>query len=798
MATTVQAPVLMEEIEYHPNYNSEAGVLASIQAYLGHANSKKEGVAYLDTLPKFVDIRASARFNAPGSAPGEGRLGNKFQVLSTLHPGTLQQDLIALQKKGGKPQPFRKADLSFLSAIFDRGQKHIFFGLPMMLITPDAFLPKAKEGEKKPEPVIPLHDPKGKSWSLFYVIPPKFAAQIIISLYIHNHPDTTVAKVNQRVRVLLAEFKAAWEISTNDPSNDKETKAIELFDKCYFPRFPTIFCNQGIFGTFNLIASDYITSQDEKAQTATSTESKKRTTRPTVEVSEEDDVDTIPLMDVNDSNEFSAAPKGRKTGVKKQTKQQPATSSRDTVEDDGEVTESKSQPRNATKRQATAAKKALTDSVNEKRVLAHHIAGSLTKNPDAETLEYDLANADFTNLPVPTREPTVDVDEGGDEGTELSVLDRIKACAELSPTPERLSELTTWTSDKFNKVCVSLDDIFTGLKSPEILRKSLGAHLLQSLEKISQKSLQDTNPEWVGNPKMVADKPNTRGAGIKRTLKLPEDMRLHLGTYSLLMQLLQDENPELQKFLSEIPERITKPQMPAGQAVFVPMTSNEVPLGENMGWYNYMLYQGSSNAEQILDLVVKCIEATYEAFGLELEEVLKEIEKKQASVSVALYTARHRQIKLAKHSLRLLEEKEKEKAQILLLLEEKEKEKTKALHDLTVEHEIKVDELQQRIAYLESENARLSESAKNGIKEKAPVAAAVAKSKPPLPLPTPVLQKTPAKPPPVPSQGKTKPSMPILQLQDDPEEETIEEETEIPVVPIPTSTASGDYEDDNY
>jgi hypothetical protein len=773
---------LQDTFCYHPNCNKKEGVVNALATYSRNTNSKIDGEELQKKIPKIIDLRASAIFQSPPGPDGERTIQHKFHILSSLHMGSLERDLIAVQEKGGKTQPLRKVDLSFLTAVFDRAGKHVLFVYPVCLLNPDAFIPKNKDA-KKPDELLKPIDVKSVEIYQFYVVPPKFAAQMFISLYIHNNPDSTMPKTSHQVRPLFTAFEASWSIILNNPTNGDESMAIELSTGCYFPHFPSIFMNPQTMESVKLTATDYILKPGEVVEknTPAADATKKRGKRPPSASSDhedEEDYNTIPLMDVNDKAEFAAGPKRARGG--KSTKTPEKIVEIQLEDDDGETTESKSTPRNTNKRQATVSKKTSTEAVPEKRLPANKIAGSLMKTAATdENLDTDFLNEDLPLLPIPQQKKSSSSSSSPD--SEESAMSRIVACANMEPNPESLNNLTNWIGEKFNECGVSLDNIFTAIKTPESLRKALAASLKESLEKVSQKSLQDTNPAWVGNPTKVADKPTTRVATIKKSLGVPEDMRLHLGTYSLLMQLVQDDNTELQGHLEGIYEKITKPPVAAAEAVFVPMTPTEVPVGESMLWYNLMLYQGSHNIEQILKLVIKNIEATYEAFGLELGELFADVEKKQKMVHDALSKARHRQIKLAKHTL--------------LLLDEAAKEKEKALADRDSEHQLKVDELQKRIEFLEAENIKLRERPLNGEKGKpAPsLPTPPAASKPKVPAIN-YLQKSQPQAPKAPAKPLSTPTPQLLQLEDDDPIDDFENEP-IPVATKkPVSVANDDYD----
>ena len=626
MASSSQRPPVstlapQTSIGYDVNCNTPGAIMKVITNYLKHANSKLSAVDLQTKTPMTIDLLASVNV----IVAGEKKPQNKFMVISTLHHASLQEDLLALYEQKGKTQSLRQCDLSFLTAVYNRVDNQIHFILPTIILNPEVVAPKNDETTSVKKGAVEVSQLK---WSEFYILPPKVAAQVIISLYIHNNPSDE-PKNSLRASPLFNDFKAAWQLSDVDPENKEDTKVIQIKPGCYFPRFPSCFLNPGGLKDITVRASDYINKPGEAPKKAAGEASKKRTSRSAKSSEDEEEVvaemdtadhDTLAYIDTNDGFDVTPAsrkkknPPPSKTSVATKKKQTLPPPSNITLEDDGDDTESSSAPKPAKKRQATPSKKS-SEPVGEKRVSASLIAGSLTVNEITEKI------LDDTFKDVPSVCPPSD-----SLASYSDALVKIQACAKMPEDNETAENLVSGFGKEVRKIMESTLEIFGGFKSGEVVRRALAGILTQKLSEISEESLKATDASWVDNEDLVAPAPKTRIHDIKSRLGIPDDVHLPLGTYATLFGLLRDSDPALKGHATAGASMMARPKTAGLQSVFVPTTPSQIPKNEASSNYAFMLFQGAENTNLLVDLLTECFTDTSDNFVPELESVLSTVE----------------------------------------------------------------------------------------------------------------------------------------------------------------------------
>lgn len=770
MSSTAQKPVplpLQTGFSYDPNCNKQEGVLKALELYTKNPASGNPIKDVLATIPWEIDLRTSVSVRVGGASSVKGR----YLILSTLYLNNLQESIVEWQSKNTKTMSLRQFPLSFLTVVFDRLRMHVLFVVPSVMLNPEVSSPKGDETISVKKGSV---DNTKIHWSKFYVLPPKVAAQAFISLFIHNNPAETPKdasgeeqKNSLRASPLFNDFKTSWQSSDNNSRSTKDTKTVCLCKNIEFPRFPSIFVNHEMFKDVTVRASDYINKPGEVTKKPATEATKKRTKRSSNSSDEEDQAvseevisehDTLAYIDTNDS--FDATPSTRKNPSAKNSKSPiPSSSSpspmktpvvtkqkqkipppKTPLKDDntGNDSESSSSAKPAKKRQATAAKKS-SEPVGEKRAPASLLAGSLTVNGVTQR----ILDASFED--VSTTYPLQET--ASDSAVEASsdALKMIQAYAKMPETDSNADTLVKGFGDEFKDIMTKTLQVFDAFKSDDVVRQALATNIIEQLPEISKASLEATNPDWVDNEEYVTEG-KSRIVDIKTRLGIPDDVHLPLGVFSTLFGLLKNSEDALHKHASDGSAMMARPKFQKSQSLFVPMTPFQVPVGSGNMEYSFMLFQGAENADRIVNGIIDCFKGTADGFATTLESSLSTIEDLEKKTKEALNAARHRQIKLAKHSLLLLKTAESEKKAIVQELEQFKISSAATERDNNLE----IESLRAQIASLEKELK--------------------AKSK------TPVSSPSPSKPSPKPitlvakKPNNYKPPVPpkTLELEDDP------------------------------
>ena len=148
--------------------------------------------------------------------------------------------------------------LSFLTTVFDRLRMHTLFVVPVVMLNPEVASPKGNE-------TIPVKKGAAEnslnSTSEFYVLPPKTATQMLVSLFIHNNPSDEPKNNNLRRCPLFNDFKTSWQLNDSNSSDKRNTKTVRVWKDVYFPKFPSVFLDHG---EVTVRGSDYIAKPGAK------------------------------------------------------------------------------------------------------------------------------------------------------------------------------------------------------------------------------------------------------------------------------------------------------------------------------------------------------------------------------------------------------------------------------------------------------------------------------------------------------------------------------------------------------
>lgn len=649
---------LQPKLNFHPDCNTRNVVHKLVEAYTSHPNSKLSISELKDKIPTEINLLTSVLDKT-------GNLQSRYTIIGTFHHNILEEELVAFQQKKEKTKSLRKCDLSFMTAVYDRVARHIFFTYPKVLLDPNAVVSK---DDKESEPIggkkISI-DSSTLCWSEFYVLPLKVAVQVIINLYIHNNQDEST-KNNIRVSPLFSDFKLK-RVLEKKATDDLLT--VEITPFITFPRLPTAFLHEGAFDKIIMRSSEYILMPGESVKKSNEDGSRKRTKRSNDSSDEEKDQDfqeeggdhdTLAYLNADDGFDVaptrkpvssSSSPASSSSSKKKspsstqiitKQKQNLPQVSIDLEDDSGDETESTASKKPIAKKQTTPAKKS-SDNVGKTRVSASTIAGSLTLNE----LNDDVLKATFNNPKASTsRSLSLGASSSPDE--EDFLADIQKQAADLSEDDDQESHKV---SEEVKKLMASTLELFESLKSGNALRLSLGKTLLEKLPDLSKKSLHDTNPEWVDDMERLSVDKKSRVYSVKNQLGVPERMHLPLGVYSLLFEFLKEENPSLADHLKTGKTMMAQPRTEAGQSVFVPMTPDQVPAGVNALWYSLMLFQGAVNAGMTVDLFSECISATSDGFVPELESCLSTVENLEKVYEKKLSESKEKQKRAMEYAL---------------------------------------------------------------------------------------------------------------------------------------------------
>jgi hypothetical protein len=746
-------------------------------AYEMHANSKLPYDELKGKIPEKINLLTSV-------PDKEGRMQSRYTIIGTLYRDTLQEKLTAVQSKKEKTRGLRKCDLSYLTIVYDRLARHIFFTFPTVLLDPIAIISKDDKdpGSSSSTTKKTSIDSSTLKWSEFFVLPLKTAAQVVINLYIHNNPDETT-KNNIRVSPLFTDFKLGRPIDKDDKSGKDEIslKTIKITPTVVFPRLPTAFLNEGAFKDVNLRSSEYILMPGEVIKKSSEEGSKKRAKRSNDSSDEEKDNDpqeeagdhdTLAYLDADDGFDVAPSRKSASSSSKKKSpsstqvitkeKQKVTQESINLENDSGEETESTALKQPAKKRQTTSAKKNSND-VAKTRVSASLIAGSLTVNTlSDDMIEGNLKDGEqFLPSSSLSEESSTHLD-GSSSSIEGDFVSHVRDFT--AETEQKLPNI----QNQVKKCIASTLEIFEGLKSGSALRRCLGNLLLEKVPNLSEASLEAAQPEFVDNMSRLTVDEKSRVYFVKNQLGIPKDTHLPLGVYSLLFEFLKEENPALVKQLDAGKGMMAQPKTEAGQSVFVPMTPDQTPAGNNSPWYAFMLFQGAVNAGMTIDLFSECVAGTSEAFVPELEKHLSTIEKMEKDYEQRLEESKEKQSKLVELGVSYLR-----KAETRIVEIETEVDLLKSQHEKEIEEKnLEIQVLKDRIDSLEKELVHVTKaSAKAVAKSSTPV-----KHKPTLSIKElPLTLKTPVKKSlPLPSAPKKD-----LDLEDDPIEDPDESDDEL-------------------
>ena len=677
----VQHP-LQKEFTYDPNCNKEEGIVKAFQLYSKNPASDNSLEKILKDTPWKINLKTSITVQTNGVASVKG----KYIILSTFYPNNLEEKISEWKSKNLKTMPLRQFPLSFLTAVFDRSKKYTLFVVPVVMLNPEVASPKGNETVSVRKGAV---ENSLNSTAEFYVLPPKTAVQTLVSLFIHNNPsEDTVTKL--RMCPLFNDFKTAWQLSDSNSSDKTDTKTVLLSEKIHFPKFPSVFLNHEMFKEVTIRSSDYIAQPGEIVKKPAGEATKKRTKRSSNSSSDEGESvaeevvsehDTLAFINTDDGfdatpasrkgkstknskasaapSSSSSSPSPMKTSVVSKRKQTaPAqslkkTSKAEPLNDDSESSSSSiSKP--AKKRQTTSASKG-SEPVGEKRVSASLLAGSLRVN----SITQKALNDSFEN--VPTVYPASDSSSSSSFESSSDILEKIQACAKMSETDDSADTLVKGFGDEFKDIMEKTMQVFDAFKSDDLVRHALSRQILDNLDNISKKSIQDSDPAWIDNCDLVTTNLKSRIFDIKRRLSVPDDVHLPIGVYATLFGLLKNTSNSLESHAKEGSSMLARPKTEKAQSLFVPMKPNQVPVGESFIPYLYMIFQGAENTDRIVKGILDCFQGTSEGFATTLESSLSTIEALEKKTKDALNTARHRQIKLAKHALRLLKTADAEK-----------------------------------------------------------------------------------------------------------------------------------------
>jgi len=761
------------KLNYHPDCNSQTVVCKTVDAYKLHANSKLSLSELKEKTPTKINLLTSV-------SDKNGNLQSRYTIIGTLHHNTLEEELTEVQRKKEKTKSLRKCDLSFLTAVYDRAARHIFFTYPKVLLDPLAVVSKdAKEGEPSITGKKTSVDSSTLCWSEFYILPLKVAVQVIINLYIHNNQQESV-KNNIRVSKVFNDFKL------KTPYEDNDALTIEITPSVVFPRLPTAFLHEGAFENIIMRSSEYILMPGETVKKSNEEGTRKRTKRSNDSSDDEEkdqdfqeeggDHDTLAYLNADDG--FDVVPSRKPTSSSSANKKNPPSStavitkqkqklpqiSIDLADDTGDETESTASKQPVAKRQATSTKKSPSNA-GKTRVSASTIAGSLTLN---ELNDEVLKTAFSTTKASPSC--SLPLDDSYSSSDEEDFATKVqKYISNLSESDHHGSPKI---GEEVRKLMTSTLELFESLKSGNALRLSLGKTLLEKLPALSKQSLDATNPEWVDDMERLAVDKKSRVYAVKNQLGIPKDVHLPLEVYSLLFEFLKEEQPSLAEHLKAGKAMMAQPRTEAGRSVFVPMTPDQVPAGVNSSWYAFMFFQGAVNAGMTVDLFSECVSATSDGFVPELESYLSTIEKLETSYEQKLAEAKETQEKVTELAFRYLRKAELARIQAIADLKAF---KSQVVKDIE-EKDLEIQALKDKTSALEKELVRATKASlevqvlkdrTNAVEKDLEVAKKVYGNTSSTKLPTLSIR-------PLTLTAPTKPTLPVkkqLDLEDDPIED---------------------------